>query len=208
MNNSILKRAFKDSFLKMNPKVQLENPVMFLVYLSAIAVSVLWVLSFAGFDPQSRGYTFTIAVILWLTCLFSNFAEAIAEGRGKPRRIHCAVRKKEIEASKIASIETMDVIETISSSDLKKGDLVIVKAGELIPADGDVVFGAASVDESAITGESAPVIREAGGDRCAVTGGTRVLSDQIVVVITATAGDGFLDRMIAMVEGASAKNTK
>ncbi|WP_289220194.1 potassium-transporting ATPase subunit KdpB [Ileibacterium valens] len=207
MNNSILKRAFKDSFLKMNPKVQLENPVMFLVYLSAIAVSGLWVLSFAGFDPQSRGYTFTIAVILWLTCLFSNFAEAIAEGRGKAQADTLRSAKKEIEASKIASIETMDAVETISSSDLQKGDLVIVKAGELIPADGDVVFGAASVDESAITGESAPVIREAGGDRCAVTGGTRVLSDQIVVVITATAGDGFLDRMIAMVEGASRKKT-
>lgn len=120
MNNSILKRAFKDSFLKMNPKVQLENPVMFLVYLSAIAVSVLWVLSFAGFDPQSRGYTFTIAVILWLTCLFSNFAEAIAEGRGKAQADTLRSAKKEIEASKIASIETMDVIETISSSDLKK----------------------------------------------------------------------------------------
>lgn len=203
----MIKRALKDSVIKLNPKTQLENPVMFLVYLSAIAVTLLWLLSFTGYDASGRGYTLAVAIILWFTCLFSNFAEAIAEGRGKAQADALRQAKKEIEANRVVSIEQRDQIEQVSSTELHKDDLVIVKAGELIPADGDVVYGAASVDESAITGESAPVIREAGGDRSAVTGGTRVLSDEIVVRITAEAGHGFLDRMISMVEGAARKKT-
>ncbi len=207
MNSSMIKRAIKDSVLKLNPKTQLENPVMFLVYLSAIAVTVLWLISLFQGKDQGQGYTLAIAIILWFTCLFSNFAEALAEGRGKAQADALRQAKKEIEANRVPSIELKEQIEPVSSTDLRKGDLVIVRAGEMIPADGDVVFGAASVDESAITGESAPVIREAGGDRSAVTGGTRVLSDEIVIQITAEAGSGFLDRMISMVEGASRKKT-
>lgn len=207
MNASMIKRAIGDSFKKLDPKTQAQNPVMFLVYLSAIAVTLLWAASFFGYHDASAGYTLAIAVILWFTCLFANFAEAIAEGRGKAQADALRSAKKDIEAHKIPSLEQMDVIESVPSTSLHKGDLVIVKAGEMIPADGDVIYGAASVDESAITGESAPVIREAGGDRSAVTGGTTVLSDTIVVSISAEPGSGFLDKMIAMVEGAARKKT-
>lgn len=148
-----------------------------------------------------------IAVILWFTCIFANFAEAIAEGRGKAQADALRASKKDVEAHKIPSADKKEQITAVSSALLKKGDIVIVKAGEQIPGDGEVIEGAASVDESAITGESAPVIREAGGDRSAVTGGTTVLSDWIVVRITSEAGESFLDKMIAMVEGASRKKT-
>lgn len=207
MNASMLTRAVRDSFLKLSPRTQLENPVMFLVYLSAIAVSCLWVASFFGWQDASSGYTLAIAVILWFTCLFSNFAESIAEGRGKAQADALRASKKEIEAWKVPSAEQREAAFQVSSTELRKGDLVLVKAGQQIPADGDVIWGAASVDESAITGESAPVIREAGGDRCAVTGGTTVLSDEIVILVSAEAGKGFLDKMIAMVEGAARKKT-
>lgn len=207
MNKMIFARAIRDSFQKLNPKTQLENPVMFLVYLSAIAVTLLWIASFFGFKDASAGYTLAIAIILWVTCLFSNFAESIAEGRGKAQADALRKAKKQIDALRIESIELKDQPVVTASTELKKNDLVLVKAGMQIPADGDVVYGAASVDESAITGESAPVIREAGGDRCAVTGGTTVLSDEIVIQISAEAGQGFLDKMIAMVEGAARKKT-
>ena len=200
-------RAIKDSFIKLSPKTQVQNPVMLLVYISAILTTGLWLVSLFGWQDASSGYTLAIAVILWFTCIFANFAEAIAEGRGKAQADSLRAAKKDVEAHKIPSPEKKEQITSVSSVAMKKGDFVIVKAGEQIPGDGEVVEGAASVDESAITGESAPVIREAGGDRSAVTGGTTVLSDWIVVQITSEAGESFLDKMIAMVEGAARKKT-
>lgn len=206
-DKKMLGRAIKDSFIKLNPKTQVQNPVMLLVYISAILTSGLWIVSLFGLKDASSGYTLVIAVILWFTCIFANFAEAIAEGRGKAQADALRASKKDVEAHKIPSADKKEQITVVSSATLKKGDIVIVKAGEQIPGDGEVIEGAASVDESAITGESAPVIREAGGDRSAVTGGTTVLSDWIVVRITSEAGESFLDKMIAMVEGASRKKT-
>lgn len=206
-DKNMLGRAIKDSFVKLNPKTQVQNPVMLLVYISAILTSGLWIVSLFGLKDASSGYTLAIAVILWFTCIFANFAEAIAEGRGKAQADALRASKKDVEAHKIPSADKKEQITVVSSALLKKGDIVIVKAGEQIPSDGEVIEGAASVDESAITGESAPVIREAGGDRSAVTGGTTVLSDWIVVRITSEAGESFLDKMIAMVEGASRKKT-
>lgn len=206
-DKKMLGRAIKESFIKLNPKTQVQNPVMLLVYISAILTSILWLISLFGLKDASSGYTLAIAVILWFTCLFANFAEAIAEGRGKAQADALRASKKDVQANKIPSVDKKNQITPVSSATLKKGDIVIVKAGEQIPGDGEVIEGAASVDESAITGESAPVIREAGGDRSAVTGGTTVLSDQIVVQITNEAGESFLDKMIAMVEGASRKKT-
>ncbi|MEF9953654.1 MAG: potassium-transporting ATPase subunit KdpB [Clostridium sp.] len=200
-------RAIKESFIKLNPRTQIQNPVMFLVYVSMILTGILWVVSLFGFKDTSSGYTLSIAVILLFTVLFANFAEAVAEGRGKAQADSLRAAKKDVEAHLVASIKQKDTITNISSALLKKGNLVIVKAGEQIPADGEVVDGAASVDESAITGESAPVIRESGGDRSAVTGGTTVLSDWIVMEVTSEAGESFLDKMIAMVEGAARKKT-
>lgn len=206
-DKNMLGRAIKDSFVKLNPKTQVQNPVMLLVYISAILTSGLWIVSLFGLKDASSGYTLAIAVILWFTCIFANFAEAIAEGRGKAQADALRASKKDVEAHKIPSADKKEQITVVSFALLKKGDIVIVKAGEQIPGDGEVIEGAASVDESAITGESAPVIREAGGDRGAVTGGTTVLSDWIVVRITSEAGESFLDKMIAMVEGASRKKT-
>ena len=206
-DKNMLGRAIKDSFVKLNPKTQVQNPVMLLVYISAILTSGLWIVSLFGLKDASSGYTLAIAVILWFTCIFANFAEAIAEGRGKAQADALRASKKDVEAHKIPSADKKEQITVVSFALLKKGDIVIVKAGEQIPGDGEVIEGAASVDESAITGESAPVIREAGGDRSAVTGGTTVLSDWIVVRITSEAGESFLDKMIAMVEGASRKTT-
>ena len=206
-DKKMLGRAIKDSFIKLNPKTQVQNPVMLLVYISAILTTGLWIVSLFGLKDASSGYTLAIAIILWFTCIFANFAEAIAEGRGKAQADALRASKKDVEAHKIPSADKKEQITAVSSVLLKKGDIVIVKAGEQIPGDGEVIEGAASVDESAITGESAPVIREAGGDRSAVTGGTTVLSDWIVVQITNEAGESFLDKMIAMVEGASRKKT-
>ncbi len=200
-------RAVRDSFIKLHPKTQTGNPVMFLVYVSAFLTTALWLISLFGIKDASSGYTLAIAVILWFTVLFANFAEAIAEGRGKAQADSLRASKKDVDAHKIPSADQKDKVTVVSSASLKKGDVVIVKAGAQIPADGEVIEGAASVDESAITGESAPVIREAGGDRSAVTGGTTVLSDWIVVVVTSAAGESFLDKMIAMVEGAARKKT-
>ena len=206
-DKKILLHALKDSFIKLSPKTQIGNPVMFLVYISAILTSFLFILSLFGIKDASSGYIFGIAIILWFTVLFANFAEAIAEGRGKAQADSLRASKKDVDTKKINSIDHKDEFEIVSSATLKKGDLVLVNAGEQIPADGEVVEGAASVDESAITGESAPVIREAGGDRSAVTGGTMVTSDWIVIQVTSEAGESFLDKMIAMVEGSSRKKT-
>lgn len=206
-DKKMLLRAIKDSFIKLSPKTQRENPVMLLVYISAILTSILWVAALFGLRDTGVFYTFAIAVILWFTVIFANFAEAIAEGRGKAQADSLRAAKKDVEAHIIPSIEEKEVISKISSACLKKGNIVIVSAGEQIPADGEVIDGAASVDESAITGESAPVIRESGGDRSAVTGGTTVLSDWIIIKVTSEVGESFLDKMIAMVEGASRKKT-
>ena len=200
-------RAIKDSFVKLSPKTQAKNPVMLLVYISAILTTILWIISLFGLKDASSGYTLAIAIILWLTVLFANFAEAIAEGRGKAQADSLRAAKRDIDANKIPSMDEKDKITVVPSATLKKGDIVIVRAGEQIPADGEVIEGAASVDESAITGESAPVIRESGGDRSAVTGGTTVLSDWIVVQVTSEEGESFLDKMIAMLEGAARKKT-
>lgn len=207
VDKKIFGRAVKDSFIKLNPRIQAENPVMLLVYISAILTTLLWIVSLFGIKDAPTGYTLAIAIILWFTSLFANFAEAIAEGRGKAQADTLRASRRDVEAHKVASPAQKETFTAVPSATLKKGDLVIVKAGEQIPADGEVVEGAASVDESAITGESAPVIRESGGDRSAVTGGTTVLSDWIVVQVTSEAGESFLDKMIAMVEGASRKKT-
>lgn len=206
-NKAMMKRAIKDSFLKLNPKIQLKNPVMLLVFIAAIVTTILFISSLFGIKDASSGYTFAITVVLWFTVLFANFAEAIAEGRGKAQADSLRAAKKEVTAHKIRSVGEKDNSVEVPSGTLKKGNFVLVKTGEQIPADGEVVEGAASVDESAITGESAPVIRESGGDRSAVTGGTTVLSDWIVVLVTSESGESFLDKMIAMVEGANRKKT-
>lgn len=206
-DKTLLNRAVKDSFAKLDPKTQLQNPVMFLVYVSAILTSLLWGFSLFGIQDANSGYTLSITVILWFTVIFANFAEAIAEGRGKAQAASLRAAKKDVEAFTIQSLDKKNECFVIPSSNLKKGELVIVRSGQQIPGDGEVIEGVASVDESAITGESAPVIREAGGDRSAVTGGTTVLSDWLVVQITSEPGAGFLDKMIAMVEGAARKKT-
>lgn len=209
MQKDMMGRAVRDSFAKLDPRVQIQNPVMFLVWLSAGMTSVLAVASIFG--VQDAGvptyYVVAIAVILWLTDLFSNFAEALAEGRGKAQADSLRAAKKNVEAHRIESVEDKEHFTVVPGTELTRGDLVIVRAGEQIPGDGDVIEGAASVDESAITGESAPVVREAGGDRSAVTGGTTVLSDWIIVKISSEPGQSFLDKMIAMVEGAARKKT-
>lgn len=197
--------AVGQSFKKLDPRQQIKNPVMFVVYLGAIITTVLC------FYPMGVPIWFSISItaFLWLTLLFANFAEAVAEGRGKAQADSLKQAKKEVMTYKInslADIKEENFIE-LRSSDLKRGDLVYVCAGEQIPADGDVIDGAASVDESAITGESAPVIRESGGDRSAVTGGTTVVSDYLVIRVTSENGQSFLDKMIAMVEGTQRKKT-
>ena len=206
-NRKMLGRAIKDTFCKLNPKTQIKNPVMFLVYLSAALTTALWMISLFGVKDAPSAYTLAVAVILWFTVLFANFAEAIAEGQGKAQADSLRAAKRDVDAYKIPSAADKEQILIVSSASLKKGDIVIVKAGEQIPADGEVIDGAASVDESAITGESAPVIRESGGDRSAVTGGTTVLSDWVIIKVTSEAGESFLDKMIAMVEGAARKKT-
>lgn len=209
MQKDMMGRAVRDSFAKLDPRVQIQNPVMFLVWLSAVMTSVLVVASIFGVRDAGvpTYYVVAIAVILWLTDLFSNFAEALAEGRGKAQADSLRAAKKDVEAHRIESVEDKEHFTVVPGTELTRGDLVIVRAGEQIPGDGDVIEGAASVDESAITGESAPVVREAGGDRSAVTGGTTVLSDWIIVKISSEPGQSFLDKMIAMVEGAARKKT-
>ena len=208
-DKAIVGRAVKDAFKKLSPKDQVKNPVMFLVYLSAILTTVLFVLSVAGISDGivSSGFILAVAVILWLTSLFSNFAEAIAEGRGKAQADTLRASRRDVTAHKLDDPANKEQFADISGAALKRDDIYIVRAGEQVPADGEVIEGAASVDESAITGESAPVIREAGGDRSAVTGGTTVLSDWLLVRVTQEPGSSFLDKMIAMVEGANRKKT-
>ena len=202
-NVSAAAEALKDSFIKLDPRVQVKNPVMCIVYISAIITSAIC------FTERGENFSFTfgITVMLWLTVLFANFAEAAAEGRGKAQADSLRSARKDVPVKKLEDASSRENFTSISSSELKKGDIFLVSAGDQIPADGEVLDGAASVDESAITGESAPVIRESGGDRSSVTGGTTILSDWLVVKVTNDAGESFLDKMIAMVEGAARKKT-
>lgn len=205
ITKKIFLEAAKDSFSKLSPRKQLRNPVMFVLYVGSI-LSTFFV--FQNFiSGTDFWFSLQLSVWLWFTVLFANFAEAVAEGRGKAQAASLKSANKEVLANKINQIDFNSESKIVSSTSLLPKDLVLVKAGELIPVDGEVVLGAASVDESAITGESAPVIRESGGDRSAVTGGTKVLSDQIIVRITCKPGQGFIDRMISLVEGASRHKT-
>ena len=204
---ALVKPAIVDSFCKLNPAVQWRNPVMFVVYVGSLLTTALWVQALGGAADAPAGFILAIALWLWFTVLFANFAEALAEGRSKAQAASLRGLKKETWAKKLKGSHATAEWTTVSATDLHKGDFVLVHAGEIIPADGEVIEGVASVDESAITGESAPVIRESGGDFSAVTGGTRVLSDWIVVRVTANPGETFVDRMIAMVENAKRQKT-
>jgi len=200
-NKGILAQAMQDAFYKLNPRTQVRNPVMFIVYIGALLTTYLTVRDFLVGSPIS--FALQITLWLWFTVLFANFAEAVAEGRGKAQAQSLKTARTQTKANKLTDKGTSQV----DASELRKGDVVLIKAGEGIPSDGEVIEGMASVDESAVTGESAPVIRESGGDRSSVTGGTRVLSDWIKVQISANPGETFLDRMISLVEGAQRQKT-
>ena len=202
----VLWPAILASFQKLDPRVQLKNPVMFSVYVGSMLTSILWIRSLSGGTTESSWFVFGIALWLWFTVLFANFAEAIAEGHGKAQADTLRKSRTTVTARRYDAASKRAAGE-VAATELALGDLVIVKAGETVPADGEVVEGVASVDESAITGESAPVVRESGGDRSAVTGGTRVISDWLVIRVTTLPGHSFLDRMIAMVEGANRQKT-
>src|SRR5229473_3467736 len=199
----IMRRASWDSLVKLHPVTMMRNPVMFVVEVGSVVTTVLLILERMHGQP-GFGFNLQITLWLWFTVLFANFAEAMAEGRGKAQADALRRAKAETMANRLLPDGKT---ETVPGSKLRSGDLVLVEAGQFIPGDGEIVEGVASVDESAITGESAPVIREAGGDRSGVTGGTRVLSDRIIVKITASPGKSFLDRMIALVEGAIRQRT-
>jgi K+-transporting ATPase ATPase B chain len=206
-DGAIVKRAIVSSFAKLDPRHQARNPVMFVVEVGSVFTTVLWIQSLVGHGEARPGFILAISLWLWFTVLFANFAEAMAEGRGKAQADTLRKARKDIHARKLAGPSREAAVSPVLASHLRRGDLVLVEAGDFIPMDGEIVEGVASVDESAITGESAPVIRESGGDRSAVTGGTRVLSDWIVVRISTNPGETFLDRMISMVEGAKRQKT-
>ncbi len=207
LNIKILREALSDSFKKMNPSHQIKNPVMFVVLVVSVLTTGLYVQALCGFGETSAGFIFAVTVWLWFTLLFANFSEAVAEGRGKAQAASLRRNRKDVTTKKLKTPEYGSAVTNISSKDLRKGDIVLVEAGDMIPMDGEVIEGVASVNESAITGESAPVIRESGGDRSAVTGGTTVLSDWLIIRVTSNPGETFLDRMISMVEGAKRKKT-
>ena len=206
-DRALLGPAILDSLRKLDPRVQWRNPVMFVVYLGSILTSGLWVQALVGHGEAPAWFIFNIAIWLWFTVLFANFAEALAEGRSKAQAASLRGLKQTVEAKRLADAADRSRVTPVRADRLRKGEIVLVEAGDYIPGDGEVIEGAASVDESAITGESAPVIRESGGDFSSVTGGTRVLSDWIVVRITANPGETFIDRMIAMVESAKRQKT-
>jgi potassium-transporting ATPase ATP-binding subunit len=203
----IARPALVDSFRKLAPRHQLRNPVMFCVYVGSILTTILWIAALGGQAEAPAGFILAIALWLWFTVLFANFAEALAEGRSKAQAASLRGAKRDVMAKKLQEAHPKSPIRITTATDLRKGDVVLVETGDVIPADGEVIEGVASVDESAITGESAPVIRESGGDFSSVTGGTRVLSDWIVVRVSVNPGEAFLDRMIAMVEGAKRQKT-
>ena len=207
-NQKILITAIWRAILKLDPRSMIRNPVMFVVEIGAMLTLMLTI------DPRifgglsvSRGYNALVTIILLFTVVFANYAEAVAEGRGRAQAAALRRTRKQTQAKKLSEPKYGNKYEIISSSALQKGDIFLVEPGDTIPADGEVIEGVASVDESAVTGESAPVIRESGGDRSAVTGGTRVLSDWLVVRVTAGMGEGFIERMIALVESAQRQKT-
>jgi K+-transporting ATPase ATPase B chain len=206
-DREIVLTAIGDSFRKLTPRHLLRNPVMFVVAVGSLFTTVLFVHALVRPGAESPWFIFAIALWLWFTVLFANFAEAMAEGRGRAQAATLRKTRQTVLARRLKDPEDLKEIEAVAGSDLRKGDLVIVAAGEVIPGDGEIVQGVASVDESAITGESAPVIREAGGDRSAVTGGTRVLSDTLIIRITTNPGETFLDRMINLIEAAKWQKT-
>ncbi|HTW37183.1 MAG TPA: potassium-transporting ATPase subunit KdpB [Steroidobacteraceae bacterium] len=206
-DRSLMWPAVLDACHKLDPRVQWRNPVMFVVYIGSILTTALWVQALVGHGEAPPWFIFNIAIWLWFTVLFANFAEALAEGRSKAQAASLRGLKQTVTAKRLADARNRKVHERVRADALRRGDVFLVEAGDYIAADGEVIEGAASVDESAITGESAPVIRESGGDFSAVTGGTRVLSDWIVVKVTANPGETFIDRMIAMVESAKRQKT-
>jgi len=203
----IIREATVDSFRKLAPRVQVRNPVMFVVYVGSILTTLLWLQALVGKGEAPAGFIFAVSIWLWFTVLFANFAEAMAEGRGKAQAASLRKARRDVQAKRLRQPHHGADHALVPGTSLRKGDVVLVEAGDFIPADGEVIEGVASVNEAAITGESAPVIRESGGDRSAVTGGTQVLSDWLVVRVTANPGEAFLDRMIALVEGAKRQKT-
>jgi len=203
----IVRRALVDAFIKLDPRRQLRNPVMFTVLVGSILTTALGVYALFYSGQESPAFIFGVSAWLWFTVLFANFAEAMAEGRGKAQADSLRNTRRDVQAKKLDEPRYGASFRPVSAATLRKDDVVLVEMGELIPSDGEIIEGVASVDESAITGESAPVIRESGGDRSSVTGGTRVLSDWLVVRITANPGETFLDRMIGLVEGAKRQKT-
>jgi K+-transporting ATPase ATPase B chain len=205
----LVKAAISESFIKLAPWIQWRNPVMFVVLVGSALISGVWLVQLGGGLASEGRPSFVLAIALWLwaTLLFANFAESLAEGRGKAQAAALRSTKRDVSARLFPRGQTDQPCQTVPSRDLRRDDVVLVEAGDTIPGDGEVVWGTASVDESAITGESAPVIREAGGDRSAVTGGTRLLSDSLHIRITANPGEAFIDRMISMVENAKRQRT-
>ena len=203
----LVKPAIADSFKKLAPQIQWRNPVMFVVYLGSILTTLLLIQALFSKADESAGFIALVTIWLWFTVLFANFAEAMAEGRSKAQAASLRSAKKNVVAKKLAGESRDSAISLTDSNSLRKGDILLVEAGDMIPADGEVIDGIASVNEAAITGESAPVIRESGGDFSAVTGGTQVLSDWIIMRVSVNPGEAFLDRMIAMVEGAKRQKT-
>ena len=206
-DRALLGPALVDALRKLNPRVQWRNPVMFVVYIGSILTTALWIQALGGAGEAPAWFIFNVAIWLWFTVLFANFAEALAEGRSKAQAAALRGLKQAVLAKKLSSAADRSRHSPVRADQLRKGDVVLVETGDYIPADGEVIEGAASVDESAITGESAPVIRESGGDFASVTGGTRVLSDWIVVSVSVNPGETFIDRMIAMVENAKRQKT-
>jgi K+-transporting ATPase ATPase B chain len=204
---AVIKTAIAASFRKLSPQTQLRNPVMFVVYVGSIITSIFWLRSLVQPSSEPSWFILSISLWLWFTVLFANFAESMAEGRGKAQAEHLKASRRDTMAKKLSRSDDRTKYKTVASTELRIGDLVLVEAGEFMPGDGQVVEGIASVDESAITGESAPVIRESGGDRDSVTGGTRLLSDWLVIRITANPGEMFIDKMINLVEGAKRQKT-
>jgi K+-transporting ATPase ATPase B chain len=207
LTSGMYRRAFFDSVAKLNPRWMARNPVMFVVEVGSILTTALWIQALAGAGEAPAWYIGSVSLWLWFTVLFANFSEALAEGRGKAQAEALRRSRRDTKAKLLPEPRNRSKFDMVSSTELKKGDVFLVEIGDTIAADGEVIEGIASVDESAITGESAPVIRESGGDRSAVTGGTRVLSDWLVVRVTAEPGGGFLDRMIKLIEGAKRQKT-
>jgi K+-transporting ATPase ATPase B chain len=204
---AITRRAALDAFRKLDPRHQVRSPVMFVVLVGSVLATALWVQRLFAPSTESAGFILAVALWLWFTLLFANFAEAMAEGRGKAQADALRATRTETSAKKLRHPSSRGEFDIVAAPDLRKGDIVLVEANDVIPTDGEVIEGVASVDESAITGESAPVIRESGGDRSGVTGGTRLLSDWLVVRVTTDPGESFLDRMIGLVEGATRHRT-